>query len=549
MARDLETDMETLRTVLSLAQNRDFVRAAALAEQTLASGFEHPMLLNIAATRLEQQGKYEQALQLLERAVAIAPKDVGARNALGLCLQRLDRPAEALVHVEELLKQHADLPFAHTSKGNALIALGSLGHARESHLRALELDPNNFTSAAALASIATHRGQHEDARLWADRALKVAPGFPDAILSLAAADLAVGDLDSAEKRLRHLIMDSRAGPSDRARATGLLADVLDADHRYDEAFETYEACNQALRQIHRRYAGSNVLGYTRALTAAMEKIDAGQWHVPPGAADAAGAAHAAGPAGSEAAGHVFLLGFPRSGTTLLEVVLDGIQRVVSLEEHELLADGVLAFMREPVNLLPLARAEGEAVNALRQAYWRRVRNAGADVAGKVFVDKHPLNSMKLPLIAKLFPHAKILFAVRDPRDVILSCFRRRFKMNPSMYELLTLPGAAAFYAAVMTFADTVQRSLRLDWREVRYESLVAGLEGEMRGVCEYIGLEWVKDMGEFGDRVQAREHATPSTAQLSQGLVTSATAQWRNYEVQVRTSLPVLEPWMNRFGY
>jgi tetratricopeptide (TPR) repeat protein len=537
MARDLETDMETLRTVLSLAQNRDFVRAAALAEQTLASGFEHPMLLNIAATRLEQQGKYEQALQLLERAVAIAPKDVGARNALGLCLQRLDRPAEALVHIDELLRQHADLPFAHASKGNALIALGSLGRARESHLRALELDPGNFTSSAALASIATHRGQHEEARAWAERALKVAPGFPDAILSLAAADLAAGDLDSAEKRLRHLIMDSRAGPSDRARATGLLADVLDAGHRYDEAFEAYETCNQALRQIHRRYAGSNVLGYTRALTAAVEKIDAGQWEDRPGT-----------PA-SEAAGHVFLLGFPRSGTTLLEVVLDGNPRVVSLEEHELLADGVLAFMSEPVNLLPLARAESQAVNTLRQAYWRRVRDAGADVAGKVFVDKHPLNSMKLPLIAKLFPHAKILFAVRDPRDVILSCYRRRFKMNPSMYELLTLPGAAAFYAAVMTFADTAKRSLRLDWREVRYENLVAGFESEMRSVCEFIGLEWVAGMGEFGGRAQSREHATPSTAQLSQGLVTSATGQWRHYELQIRTVLPLLEPWMNRFGY
>jgi tetratricopeptide (TPR) repeat protein len=537
MARDLETDMETLRTVLSLAQNRDFVRAADLAEQTLASGFEHPMLLNIAATRLEQQGKYEQALQLLERAVAIAPKDVGARNALGLCLQRLERPAEALVHIDELLKQHADLPFAHASKGNALIALGSLGQAKQSHLRALELDPGNFTSAAALASISTHRGQHEEARVWAERALKVAPGFPDAVLSLAAADLAAGDMDSAEKRLRHLIMDARAGPSDRARATGLLADVLDAGHRYDEAFEAYEACNQALRQIHRRYAGSNVLGFTRALTAAMQKIDAGQWQVPLDAAD------------PEAAGHVFLIGFPRSGTTLLEVVLDGNPRVVSLEEHELLVDGVLAFMREPVNLLPLARAESQAVNALRQAYWRRVRAAGADVAGKVFVDKHPLNTVKLPLIAKLFPRAKILFAVRDPRDVILSCFRRRFKMNPSMYELLTLPGAAAFYAAVMTFADTVQRSLRLDWREVRYESLVAGLEDEMRSVCEFIGLEWVAGMGEFGDRSQAREHATPSTAQLSRGLVTSATAQWRNYAPQMRAALPVLEPWMNRFGY
>jgi hypothetical protein len=371
--------------------------------------------------------------------------------------------------------------------------------------------------------------------------------LPDAVLSLASADLAAGELDSAEKRLQYLIMDSRAGPSDRARATGLLADVLDAGRRYGEAFEAYETCNQALRQIHRGYAAANILGYTRALTAAMEKIDAGQWRTPlpaPGP-------QVSGSQGSDpqAAGHVFLIGFPRSGTTLLEVVLDGNPRVVSLEEPELLADGVLAFMREPVDLLPLARAEIQAVSALRQAYWRRVRDAGADVAGKVFVDKHPLNSMKLPLIAKLFPQAKILFAVRDPRDVILSCFRRRFKMNPSMYELLTLPGAAAFYAAVMTFADTARRALLLDWREVRYESLIAGFEREMRGVCEFIGLEWDAAMGEFAGRAAAREHATPSTAQLSQGLITTATAQWRNYEPYIRPALPVLEPWMKRFNY
>ena len=527
--------METLRTVLRLSESRDFVGASALAEQTLAGGFEHPMLLNVVAARLEQEGKYDEALKLLKRAVAMAPNDVGARHALGLCLQRLDRPAEALGHIDELLRQHANLSFAHASKGNALMALGSLGRAKQSHQRALQFEPGNFSATTALASIATHRGQHQEARDWAQRALKIVPGYPDAILCLAAAELAGGDLGSAEKLLRRVIIDSRAGPSDRARATGLLADVLDAAGRYDEAFEAYNACNLALRQIHRRFADSNVLGYTRALTAAMQKIDADRWTVVPETSAAA-------------TGHVFLLGFPRTGTTLVEVVLDGNPRVVSLEEHELLADGVLAFMREPLNFEALANADERAVNALREAYWRRVRNAGVDVAGKVFVDKHPLNSLKLPLIVKLFPRAKILFAVRDPRDVILSCFRRRFQMNPSMYELLTVSGAAAFYAAAMDFAYTVKRSLALEWHEIRYERLVAGFEQEMRSICAYLDLDWMAGMGEFAHRVQAREHATPSTAQLSRGLVTSATAQWRNYESQLAPAMPLLKPWIERFG-
>jgi tetratricopeptide (TPR) repeat protein len=540
MARNLETDMETLSTVLRLAQERDFTRAGALAEKTLASGFEHPLLLNVAATRLEQEGKYEQALQLLQRAVAIAPADVGARNALGLCLQRLDRPAEALHHIDELLKQHPELPFAHVSKGNALIALGNLSRARQSHLRAVELEPNNFLATAALASIATHVGQHLDARQWAERTLEIAPGFPDAVLSLAAANLANGDMAAAEKALRQLIMDSRAGAADRARATGLLADVLDATARYDEAFEAYGAANQALRQIHRHFAGSNVLGYTRAMTAAMERLDITQWRAPP-PDDAAKA--------DGAAGHVFLLGFPRSGTTLLDVTLDGSPQVVTLEEHDLLTEGVLAFMREPLDFGPLAQAESAPLAALREAYWQGVRNAGVDVAGKVFVDKYPLNTLKLPLIAKLFPRAKILFAVRDPRDVVLSCFRRRFRMNPAMYELLTLPGAAAFYAAAMEFAHAVKRRLALDWHEVCYERLVAGFEQEIRGVCDFVGLEWSADMADFAGRVQSREHATPSTAQLTRGLVTSATAQWRHYEVYLQPARPALTPWLQRFGY
>src|SRR5277367_1928658 len=205
MARNLEADMETLRTVLTYAQNRDFQRAGALAEQTLASGFEHPLLLNVLATRFEQEGNFEESLRLLQRAVAISPGDVGARNALALCLQRLERPAEALYHVDELLKKHPNLGFAHANKGNALIALGALGSAKLSHLRAVELEPGNLVAAAALASIATHRGEHEEARRWAERALTIAPGFPDAVLSLAAAELANGATDRAQSVLHPLI--------------------------------------------------------------------------------------------------------------------------------------------------------------------------------------------------------------------------------------------------------------------------------------------------------------------------------------------------------
>lgn len=540
MARDLKADQEMLRTVLALAEQRDIVRAAAIAEQALAGGFEHPLLLNVLATRLEHEGKLNEALRLLERAVKLVPDDIAVRNALSLCLQRLHRPAEALQHVDRLLKAHPGLAFAHASRGNALIALGALGAAQQSHLRALELDPDNLAAQGALASIATHRGDHNEARRWARKVLTKLPGYPDAVLSLAAAELASGSTDTAQMLTCQLLDDPRAGPGERARANGLLGDVFDAAGQYGSAFGAYAACNDALRTVHHRFAeGTGILPYTESIITAIRRVDPNQWTAGP----------APKPTADGPSGHVFLLGFPRSGTTLLEAVLDGHPRVASLEEHELLKPGVLAFMREPLDFGPMLQADAGSLQELRAAYWRQARDAGAELDARVFVDKHPLNTLKLPLIARLFPGAKILFACRDPRDVVLSCFRRRFNMNPAMYQLLTLEGAATFYDATMRLAGEARSLLGLDWQEVRYESLVDDLPQQLRAVCDFLGLDWVPELTDFAGRAHTRERATPSTAQLARGLDRSGIGHWRHYEAALAPILPVLESWVLQLGY
>jgi Flp pilus assembly protein TadD len=543
MPRDLKADQAMLREVLSLAQKRDFQRAGALANEALASGFEHPLLLNVAATRLEQEGKFTDALRLLERAVELAPDDIGARNALALCLQRLERPAEALRHVDELLKQHPGLGFAHANKGNALIALGHLGRARTSHLRALELEPGNISSMASLASIASHRGNNDEARSWAQQVLAAVPNFPDAVISLATAELASGALARSEALIHQLLADVRVAAIDKARANGLLGDVLDAGGRYSEALAAYTTCNEALRRIHSRFASTSLITYTQQLTTTIPNTGANT-------AERFRAVHPEGvQPGADVSGHVFLIGFPRSGTTLLEVVLDGHPRVASLDEHELLTEGVQRFMSEPRDLSALEQASEEELRPLRKAYWDRVREGEIDVSGKVFVDKYPMSTLKLPLIARLFPNAKILFACRDPREVVLACFRRRFKMNPATYELLTLPGAAALYDGVMGFAQVMRPAFGASWHVVRYETLVADFARQMRAICEFLGLEWIEGMDDFGNRARERERSTPSTAQLARGLDRSRTVHWKHYGAALEPILPTLDKWVERFEY
>jgi tetratricopeptide (TPR) repeat protein len=535
LARDLAADQATLRAVHYRARSGSHSEASALAEAALADGLEHPLLLNVAALELERQGRLPEAESLLSRAVRMAPGDQSSRNALGLCLLRLDRPAEALAQFDTLLELNPSLPFAHASRGHSLLALGAVAQAEESFRRAVGLEANQLGALAGLAHIASSRGAYPAARSWAEKALALVPGYPNASMSLASAELGERQPRQAEQRIRALLDQESLTPLERAYAHGLMGDILDAQDKPVDAFTAYSTCNEALQRLYAdRFADSGALEYVRSMTRFFE---GGRWN--------SGVSHGADPV----SGHVFLLGFPRSGTTLLEVILEGHPNVVSLEEKELLIDSVREFMRRPEDLERLSVASPATLAAMRASYWRLAAEAGCHVAGKVFVDKHPLNTLKLPLIARLFPDAKILFACRDPRDIVLSCFRHRFQMSAPIYELLSIEGAARYYDAVMHLLIQLHGALALDTCLVRHEDVVAEFDREMKRVCTFLNLDWSPAMGDFALRTQGRAWLTPSTAQLVRGLSTEGVGQWRRYREPLEPVLGLLEPWVKRFYY
>jgi hypothetical protein len=223
--------------------------------------------------------------------------------------------------------------------------------------------------------------------------------------------------------------------------------------------------------------------------------------------------------------------------------------VVAWDERETLVEAARDFLSGPAGLNRLAGASEEMLADYRADYWRRVAATGAQVAGKTALDKLPLNTMKLPLIARLFPRAKILFALRDPRDVVLSCFRQRFRMNASMYEFLDLEGAARFYDGVMRLAELYRAKLDIDPYTYRYEDLVEDFDGKTQDICAAIGLPWRTEMRDFAATLDERSTATPSSTQVSRGLYREGVGQWRRYRSQLAPILPILAPWVERFGY
>jgi tetratricopeptide (TPR) repeat protein len=359
----------------------------------------------------------------------------------------------------------------------------------------------------------------------AAQVLAAAPGYPDAVMTLAAAELAQGEPAAAEARLRELAIDPRATPQQQALAEGLLGDVLDALGRAEEAYAAYLACNRRLADVYRdRFGvGQSALAYARELIEAVRTAPSGAWSATPQPDD------------TRADGHVFVMGFFDPESPLLESLLAGHPAVDMLERGDTLIEAIRSYAGSPHDLMRFAGASTAELERLRQAYWDRAAGAGVQAAGRVVIDRQPLNIFKLPLIARLFPEAKVLVARRDPRDVVLSAFRRRFAMSAASYQLLTLQGAADYYDAAMQLGERIDRDFPLHQLVVRHEDLVGDFHGTAGAVCRFLGLEWPSGSAGAG-RLAAGDPA------LKDG-------HWRWHDRPMAAVMPTLQPWVDRFGY
>ncbi len=512
----------------------DMAGAMRLSDEAVTAGAEHPTLLSLAGLRRMNMGQDDSALPLLQRARELAPRHVGVLDALGQCLTRLDRARDAVAVFDAALSVAADARL-HVNRAMALESLSELDAARAGFEQALKLQPGHAEALARLASLAVQRGDTKTARDLGARALAANPHEPAALVALATAALEEKDYAAAEAQIVALMQLPNLSPVNQALAHGLAGDVLDAQDQPAAAFAAYTASKDTLRRLYAPLmTGESVRDREARLARYFRAVDPAQWR---------------GVRTPGALTHVFLVGFPRSGTTLLEQVLASHPDVAAMEERACLVDSALEFFGSDAALDRLAALPQSELEQWRAAYWRRVAETEPRLTRSVFIDKMPLNLVFLPLIAKLFPAAKILLALRDPRDVVLSCFRRRFGMNAGMYEFTSLETSAAYYAAVMELMAVYRETLALDLIETRHENLIADFGGEAARLCDVLGLAFREEMRGFAARARAQNIDTPSSAQVARGLNSRGVAQWRRYGEQLAPILPVLAPFVARFGY
>ena len=503
-------------------------------------GAARAALLAAGAAR-QAEGRFEAAVDMFQKAVALDPGDPGGWAALARCLFAARRPDLALAACDQAAARGVEDAGLLCARAEVLQSLSRVDEAAAAFEAALAREPDRFEARFGLALQAAERGD------WAAAEAHVAPlaardaGLPNLAWLSARIALGRGDQAAARDGLRALIDNPGLPPVQRADALLMLGEALDGLGDAPAAFAAAvqgKAIQRAL--FAERAAGrEGEVAKLRRLEAWFAAADPGPWRTAP----------AEEPVADAAATHVFLVGFPRSGTTLLEQALAGHSGVVALEEAPTLAEAYAGFMTGPADLARLGRlTEGEAA-AWRARYWAVVRDAGADVAGKTFVDKQPAGTLYLPLVAKLFPRAKVLFALRDPRDVALSCLRQAFQMNAMTYAFTDLSETAACYDACMALARRYRALLPLAWRDVRHEALIAEPAGELTALAAWLGLAPEAAMLDVAGTGERRRVRTPSAPQLREGVTTRHAGRWRAYARELAPVMAVLAPWVEAFGY
>lgn len=480
------------------------------------------------------------AAALFERALRMNPREVEAMLGLAGLHRSAGRLRDAALQCDAALAVAPDHAEVWLERAYVMAAGGVMDEAKRCYRAVLACSsPPAMTRAAAdagLAAIAARDGEAEAGRHHARAALAGDPGNTAALAALATIELEAGEPQTSRDLVEPALARMEAPSPERMELLHALGDACNRLRDPAAAHAAYARAKQDFAAIHAAtFAGRPPhRAFIAGIADALAATDVSAW---PGIAPPASPPH------------IFVLGYPRSGNTLLENVLASLPGTAAIEEMPTLREADLAFLTEPAGLARFAQLDDAALATYRSAYWQRAGQAlGRDPAGLALVDMDPLKSIRLPLIARLFPAARILLVRRDPRDVVWSCFRTSFALSNAAMDFTTLEGAALHYDALMRLTELALAKLPMAVLEVPYHRMVQDFDAMTREVCAFAGLAWSEDLRRFDRTARERGVSTASARQVRRGLF-DGTRQWEPYAAYLEPVMPILAPWIEKLGY
>lgn len=520
-------------------------------------------LWNNLGNALASAGDHDGAVEALKKAVALAPDSQPIRINLGDTLIDAGRADEGEAVLVQAGKDFADDPKPYLSLFNLYRLSGREDDAYAAIVEAARRAPEDAAIQSDRGQEAARRNRYDEAEAAFEAAARLDPQLGPPYVGLAS----VYERMNREVELEPLKIRAEAAGTDARSISFIDALRLKRAEAFDDAFAALEAAGDVIvpgRKHHLRGIMLDRLGQHDEAFEAFTAMNVHWQADPTNPAErarqyremVASATEVLTPEWLESwspampfgdrPSPIFIVGFPRSGTTLLDTMLMADPRVRVLEEEPFLVQAEL----ELGGIEGLAAATEDQIRLAREGYFERAASISKLEPDSIIVDKHPMHLNKVPVALRLFPDARFVLAMRHPCDVLLSCYITNFRLNPAMANFLDLDDAATLYDLTFSHWEKARGLFDMPVATIVYERLIEDTQGQLEPVFEWLGMQWPGKAFDHTKAARARGTvATASYAQVTEPIYSRAKGRWTKYRRHLERIHPVLAPWIERYGY
>ena len=521
-------------------------------------------------TILAKKNDLEKSVNLLEKAAIINPNLEKIFNNLGLIYLNLGNSEKALENTKKAIKLNTNSSIAYNHLGLIYSNLGNISEAIESYSKSLKFNPSNISVNYNLGNLFKRINDVENSEKYFNNTLKLDPKHLPAYNNL----LELYDISNQNEKFKELLEKSKNNLEknstiDLFRAKllyklkkykdvvqilesikfeqdenfkensrlELIAKSHDQLGNFRESYDFFKQNNDLSKKTDKNIANKEIfLEIINKRIKYFSNLKVKEWEAEKN--------H------DSFNDPVFLIGFPRSGTTLLDTILRSHPSIDVLEEKPIVDKYIEKLSKKIDSNLDILKSSNSSLKKEMRNFYFDQRNKYLTDSKKIIIDKMPLNIIYVGEIIRYFPKAKFILAIRHPNDCILSCFMQNFLLNNAMANFLNIRDAARMYDLVMKLWEIYKSKFSINFHTIKYEDLISNFKGSVLNLLKFLDLSWSDNVSEFYKTSQKRGIiATPSYNQVNQPLYSKSIGRWKNYKNELIDGKQYLESWINKYGY
>ena len=527
---------------------------------------------NLGNTLLEQ-GEPAGAISSYKKAISIDSNFAEANYNMGFALSSINKPEEAIVAYNNAISIKPNYSEAYCNLGNAYKEIGKLNEAIDFYRNAISINPKYAQVYNNLGKVFQEQDKLELAMEAYKKATSLKLEYSEAWTNGAEALEKWNKLDELDDWLKQAHKNFKIVPSDisyfqskflwrikeRKEALKLISTInlktvsenrkqgflnlkakcFESSKNFSKAYDCFLEMNLLAKKSN-TYLNSNSDKFFANTKNQLEQL---KLKLTSRATDSEDNGETISP--------IFLVGFPRSGTTLMDTILRSHSEIEVLEEKPTVVAAKAAIRKNGYNEIHNKVFSIDIISEARSSYIKEFRkHIKSSDTNSVYIDKLPLNLIEVPLINQLFPSAKFILALRHPFDTILSCWMQDFEINAAMANMVDLDRIVDLYCIAMETFKICRSEYNLNVHTIRYEDLLEDLKGESSALLTFLDLTWETKMEDYRATALKRGRInTPSYSQVSQPIYKEAKYRWVNYKEYLDKYSDQIEPWIQEFGY